>query len=720
MFRKEYEWYMKTVSMVIPVYNTEEFVIDCVQSVFEQTHRELEIILIDNGSNDACKNVLVNLQKEDERVVLYRLDENQGPGYARNFGVQKATGDYVYFLDSDDYLPRETIEIMSNHIGEHPMIAGQIKNTFLSTGMTVVFPGHITPKVYKADRLNLMKNRLALNYLFERQFILDKELIFQEEYDLFCDMKFIISALKETIVVPYVKEAIYFKRKRNDPIWNPSLRQCSRKDYALSFFQMYHDRKNAHTDKKVQKILDQQLLQFYRKSIITYFDGIVGIPELFDELSKAFNRLDKNLTNNKGRFVNRELKAIYHNNESKYTTIFNQHQFLRDLKKGVNTQRKRNKFLYKHLFCKMPVKQHLVFFESFFGKNYSDNPKYIYEYIDQHHPEYKAVWSVKQPTNIPGKAKKVKRFSLRYYYTLARAKYWISNSRMPPTLQKRDKSVYLQTWHGTPLKRLVFDMNDVYSADKKYKENFYNQSRRWDYLNAANAFSSEVFRRAFQYDNTMLEYGYPRNDILYQKNNPEDILKLKQDLGLPNDKKIVLYAPTWRDDDYVAKGQYNFHLQLDLQDMQEKLGSEYIVILRTHYFISEKLDTSSFEGFAYNFSKHDDIAELYLVSDILITDYSSVFFDYANLKRPILFFTYDLEKYRDNLRGFYLDIEREMPGPLLKTSEEVMDAISNINQIQKEYASQYADFYERFCSWDDGNASKNTVKAVFLEEGKTY
>src|SRR5699024_12880333 len=115
-------------------------------------------------------------------------------------------------------------------------------------------------------------------------------------------------------------------------------------------------------------------------------------------------------------------------------------------------------------------------------------------------------------------------------------------------------------------------------------------------------------------------------------------MNLKKKLGIPTDKKVVLYAPTWRDDDYVARGQYNFNLELDLKDMQKQLGEQYIIIVRTHSLVSEMLDLSAYEGFAFNFSYYDDIAELYLVSDIMITDYSYVFFDYANLIRQILFF----------------------------------------------------------------------------------
>lgn len=710
---------VKTVSVIVPVFQTEKYIKDCLDSLLQQSYEQLEIIVIENGSSETCTSIIKEFQQKDNRIQLYILDENKGPGYARNFGMQKATGNYLYFLDSDDYLPRETIELLVEHIKEYPLIKGKIRQAYLSNGITVVFPGHITPKMYKENRMRLLKARSALNCLIKRDFALKQNIAFSEESDLFNDMNFMIPALLESEVIPFVKEAIYFKRKRNDPILNPSLKQCGHQEYALNFFNMYHTYKNKYEQQEVQYELDKQLVSFYDKHLVKYFDGKIEIPKLFSELSEAMNRIDKSIISNYGVFAKREYKAIFRQNESAYQRIHNQHQFLRDLKDGFKTKRKWLKFLYKHIFRKLPRKDNLVFFESFLGKNYSDNPKYIYEYLDAHYPEYKTVWSFNEKTTIPGKAKQVQRFSLRYFYTLARAKYWVNNSRMPYYLQKRKEGVYLQTWHGTPLKRLVFDMDDVYLAGSQdYKANFYTQSRRWDYLNSANAFSTKIFQRAFQYDNPMLEYGYPRNDILYKRNNTDDIMNLKKKLGIPTDKKVVLYAPTWRDDDYVARGQYNFNLELDLKDMQKQLGEQYIIIVRTHSLVSEMLDLSAYEGFAFNFSNYDDIAELYLVSDIMITDYSSVFFDYANLKRPILFFTFDLEKYRDKLRGFYLDIENELPGPLLKTSDEVMNAIKNIEQVKEEYAVKYENFYKRFCSWENGTASEQTVKRVFLGEGE--
>jgi CDP-glycerol glycerophosphotransferase len=388
----------------------------------------------------------------------------------------------------------------------------------------------------------------------------------------------------------------------------------------------------------------------------------------------------------------------------------------RKLKKIIRSKKSLFMTLYKHIFLKRPLLKDTILFESFFGKNYSGNPKYIYEYMAEHCSDsYRFVWVIdKANTKIPYRHKKIKRYSLMYYYYLARSKYFVFNGRQPEWAIKRKESIFLQTWHGTPLKKLVFDIEDITSASPKYKQQVYKQSRAWDYLIAPNAFCSETFRRCFMYENELLEIGYPRNDIMHNPAKEEIAARIRRQLGIPQDKKTILYAPTWRDDEFYGKGQYKFELQLDLELMKKQLGDEYVVLLRTHYFISDALDVSAYPEFAYNLSNYDDISELYLISDILITDYSSVFFDYANLRRPMLFFTYDLEKYRDILRGFYIDIEKEVPGPLLYTTGEVIDAVKSINEVSREYKQRYDEFYHRFCEWEDGHAAEKVVKSVFV------
>ncbi|MFD2830949.1 CDP-glycerol glycerophosphotransferase family protein [Corticicoccus populi] len=360
----------------------------------------------------------------------------------------------------------------------------------------------------------------------------------------------------------------------------------------------------------------------------------------------------------------------------------------------------------------------LIMFESFLGKQYSDNPRAIYEYMSVNYPGYRLLWSVDKrhvqyfrDNEIPF----VTRLSLSWLIYMSKATLWITNCRLPLWIPKAKGTTYLQTWHGTPLKRLANDMDEVHMPStntEQYKKNFILEADKWDFLVSPNRYSSDIFKRAFQFNRNLLETGYPRNDFLYSHNNESDQTELKQRLGIPLDKKVIFYAPTWRDNDYHAQGKYKFSLQFDCDEMYSALSEDYVIILRLHYLIADNLDLSKYKGFFYDFSKHDDIRDLYTISDMLITDYSSVFFDFANLKRPMIFYVYDIENYRDNLRGFYIDFEREAPGPLVKTTSELISEINHCagNNFNDIYNTQ--EFRDRFCYLEDGTASQKVSDEI--------
>jgi CDP-glycerol glycerophosphotransferase (TagB/SpsB family) len=366
-----------------------------------------------------------------------------------------------------------------------------------------------------------------------------------------------------------------------------------------------------------------------------------------------------------------------------------------------------------------PLNNKMVFFESFLGKNYSGNPKYIYEQMLKmsEFKDFTFVWSYNgtNPEEITGNPVIVNRDSEDYYRYLARSKYWVSNIIFP-VHKKREGNIYLQTWHGTPLKKLGFDI-EIEGPETLARENFYIESRNWDYLVAANRYSSEIFRRAFKFDEEMLEYGYPANDIFYQ--NEKELAKITHDvktkLGIPPNKKVILYAPTWRDDEMVGSWEHTFELKFDLNKFYEELNEEYVLVLRMHHLVGDSLVIEDrHKTFVYDCSKYDDIQELYTIADILITDYSSVFFDYANSLKPILFYAYDFEKYKNNIRGFYLDMEQDLPGPLITEDKELLKSILNIEEIQGKYKQSYRAFYDKFCNLENGKASKKVIEEVFV------
>ena len=375
----------------------------------------------------------------------------------------------------------------------------------------------------------------------------------------------------------------------------------------------------------------------------------------------------------------------------------------------------KGKTIYENTLSENELDDKIIFFESFFGKSYSGNPKYIYETMlslgmDK---EYTFVWaySGENKDSIPGNPIIVDRYKAGDYYKyLALAKYWVNNIIFP-IHKKRKGNIYLQTWHGTPLKKLGYDIT-IPGPEVDARKNFYNESRNWDFLISSNNYSTEIFKRAFKFDKTVLEMGYPINDIFFA-NNEELINNIKSKLGIGN-KKIILYAPTWKDDEQNESWEHYFNLEIDLNKFYNELSDEYVILLKMHHLVSENLKIDeNLKGFVFDVSDWEDIQELYIISDILITDYSSVFFDYAHSRKPMLFFVPDLEHYISDVRGLYLNMKKDLPGPIIKDNDDLVSSIKNIDTIRNEYGEKYDEFYDRFCSLCKGQSGEEIIKKVF-------
>lgn len=369
----------------------------------------------------------------------------------------------------------------------------------------------------------------------------------------------------------------------------------------------------------------------------------------------------------------------------------------------------------------IPIDKKTILFESSNGRNYTGNPKFIYEEILNEGllNEFNCVWSlVDTATEIPGNPKKVKRSYFKFLYYTLRSGTWIFDTRHLYYLRKNKKTKYVQTWHGTPLKKLALDMEYIEMSGNKdisaYHKEFTDNTKDWQYLISQNSYSSEIFKRAFAFNGEMLEIGYPRNDILISKNNEKDIDEIKTRLNIPKDKKIILYAPTWRDDEYYEKDVYKFTTEMDFDRMHKEFGDDYTLIIKMHYLIKENRDWSKYDNFIIECNSDWDIQELYLISDMMITDYSSVMFDYALLKRPMIFYTYDLDKYKNTLRDFYFDMVSDVPGPICKSNDELIDFIKNYNEedYALEFGKKYKEFNDKFNEFDNGNASKKVIELI--------
>lgn len=743
---------MNNISIIIPFQKYLHYLKECLLSLKESSYSNFEILII-------CDHVDAQVQEEirtfnDLPLRILSLDEQEeGVAACRNMGLQHAKGEYVYFLDSDDYILKDTLSSLTSHLNGQDVVYGTIRNTWNNKANFLdklskqevdaddeaekaqeqeeKISNHLQRfKEENKDRMMAIYHTMVkrsgfqaitvLSNLYRRQFLIDHQILFDTNFRYFSDQIFLTQVLEQASSFLYEENAWYIKRKHNDPINEPSLNQEeSDTRFDERCLAVECARKHIDPQGPVRYYLDKKLIRYVTKTMVKrirrsqderwrkdYFVRIQSTlldtaPRVLDDLSNKQKRIILAIMNNDLKNVQKAIRWSF--GKAKLKSIF--------ANKNKNAL---YKLAYYHRYLKLPIKENVVLFETFMAKNYSDSPKYIYEALNTMYPgKYECIWAINGNHDIPYGAKTVKRFSFQYAYYCAVSKYLVFNVRQPLWFRKREGQVFLETWHGTPLKRLVFDQEEVTSASPKYKEQFYKQRKEWDYLVSANPFSSKTFRSCFMYEGKMLEYGYPRNDILYASDKEQRARRLKEKLGIPLDKKTILYAPTWRDDEHYGKGEYKFTLALDLKKMKTMLEKEYVLLLRTHHYIADKIDTTGLEGFAYNLSNYDDISEIYLMTDICITDYSSVFFDFANLKRPILFYTYDIEKYKNQLRGFYIDMNTEVPGPLLYTSEEVIDAILHIDTIQKRYKKRYDEFYDRFCCFDDGHASENIIKEVF-------
>lgn len=395
----------------------------------------------------------------------------------------------------------------------------------------------------------------------------------------------------------------------------------------------------------------------------------------------------------------------------KFQTVFDLGRTIQD---KLNLQRMRWLFKSGH----RPYEQPTIVFESFGGRQVSDSPYAIYRLFNELYPGFNFVWSIDRSLKKFCKQNQIPfvvRRTRKWVRTLEKSTYWISNARFPAWVKKPNYVTYIQTWHGTPLKKLGLDIENVSmpgTTTTKYHDNFVKEANRWDALVSPNDYSTRIFRSAFGFNNQILKVGYPRNDELINS-NAEDIQTLKAQLGIPLDKKVVLYAPTYRDNQFAEKGKYTFELPFSLDEFKQRFGDDTVLILRMHYLIANAMDISDYTDFVYDFSNHPDISDLYLVSDMLITDYSSVFFDYAYLKRPILFYPYDYHLYKDELRGFYLDYEKDLPGQIANNEAELLSGIADcLSRPDMSDDKQFMKFYERFCAIDDGLSSLKVVNYV--------
>lgn len=349
----------------------------------------------------------------------------------------------------------------------------------------------------------------------------------------------------------------------------------------------------------------------------------------------------------------------------------------------------------------IPTDENLVLISSFMGKGFSDSPKVLFEYL-RSHPEYKkyrCIWAFEQPTHFPG-IEAVKIDTPAYFKTALQAKYWITNTNIERGLKfKKKDQVYLNTWHGIALKYIGNDC----PGRKDYHFDTVN------FLTVSGDYDEHVFKRAFNArEESFLRCGMPRNEELWYAGDNEK-KRMREKLGIPEDKKVILYAPTWRESTDGGKS-YAIKPPIHFDEWQKELGDEYIVLFRAHHQTTKVLGVE-YNDFVRNASDYPAVNDLMIAADILITDYSAIAFDYSILCRPIFCYAYDYDSYLAE-RGTYFAVDEKYPNKSCRTEAELLKRIRNVDYPAECLNTKH--FRDEFVQYGIG-ATETCIKKVFGE-----
>ena len=386
------------------------------------------------------------------------------------------------------------------------------------------------------------------------------------------------------------------------------------------------------------------------------------------------------------------------------------YQFVRNLVKS-------NPWIYKvyHTVFSVALKilsifvktdEKLILFVVYGGQRYDDSPKDIYEYLKKEKRDYHYLWAFQNPDDIPEVSadEKIKIDTLTYFISVLRAKYWITNSSVSRGLALPETgAVKILFQHGMAgIKILGRDL-------KQNNKSFRNRGENFDYIVIEGKKEEEILRRAWNItDQKILNIGLPRNDELTKKTR-EDIEALKQKLKIPQGKKVILYAPTFRE--YKRGSDLEIYLKppFDFELWNKELGEEYILLLTAHYEVAKLIDVPDMP-FVINAFKYPHINEVMLVSDILISDYSSIIFDYSILGRPVISYAYDFDQY-DRERGVYPGYENIFSHGIMKKQEDIIHFIKEMDyDAECEYTRKY--IRDEYIT-NYGNATELAVGEIF-------
>ena len=717
------------VSVIVPVYKVENYIERCIKSLVNQTLKEIEIIMVNDGSPDNSQLIIDKYKKLYPEKIVSLIKDNGGLSDARNYGIDHAKGQFIAFLDGDDYADISFLEKMYNR-------AIESNSDIVVCGYYAVDEINNTYKWYQKGKMDFFDKSLeeepslihrnspyAWNKIYSRDLFtkynirFPKGLIFEDiptTYPLLaCANK--ISKIDQPL--------IYYILKRKGSITSTysykmlelfkSLELLINRFRDLGLYEKYYDevlflnmRHIIFRFKDFNKYKNYKLkFNFVRlgfSHLNKYFPGWKKNDYYFTEYCVG-HRLKKQLTKSKYWWY---LSILIPNSIKNCIN-----KMLRTLKKGLNLFSKYNinKFIYSFYSHYSKLDDQLVLFESFHGTTISDSPFYMMKELCEENVNYKICFTTTRKLYNEHLAKineygynikLVKLGTPKYVITLAKAKYLVNNVSFPPYFVRRKGQKYLNTWHGTPLKTLGKKMVEGIEDMSNMQRNFLHCT-------------SLLYPNEYTLNNMMEDYnlfnlytgesvisGYPRNSIFLNKEKEKEIReKYKM-----SDKEVFAYMPTWRGKNSgVANNKtYATELKTILSKLDDSLSDNQILYVNLHSLVKDHIEIDGYKHI-YPFPNIDNYEFLNAV-DVLITDYSSVFFDFSITKKPIVLFMYDYDEYMKD-RGVYLNI-KDLPFVKLYNISDLINYIKTDNKYSynETNARELENYYNLFTSFDSPNS----------------
>jgi CDP-glycerol glycerophosphotransferase len=720
---------MTLLSIVLPCYRVQGYLRQCLDSLLTQSFDDFEVIAVDDRSPDHSGAILAEYAARDPRVRVVTPPQNLGLGRARNLGLEHATGEYVWFLDSDDWLSAGALDAVAQrlHATEADVLIVGWDRVHWDG---LVDPGgakkalSAAPEVFSVEEHPKILNVLhvAWNKVTRRRLLTDLGFAFEAGW--YEDVSFtfpLLLAAKRISTLPYT--CVHYRQRRTGAITRTvgdrHFEVFDHWDHAFALVERYSSPTDA-----VRGLLFRRMIWHYLR--VLRHDARVppdSRARFFRRMSQSYHRylpaggfpLPRRVEGWRYRLVARGAYRTFRALDLAVRAVREaQSRLRRPLPRPRLAGRQGISQLYYRLCRWLPVDESLALYAAYWYRGVACNPAAIAAKAAELAPHLRPVWVVAaaRAGTLPPGTDYVVAGTPAYYRALARARYLVNNVNWPDRIVKRRGTTHVMTHHGTPLKMMGLDQMD--HPEGASDQDFVGQMRRvdrWDFSVTANAHTTIAWDRAYPGEYETLEVGYPRNDRLATATAAE-VAAARARLGIDPGRRVVLYTPTYRE--WLPDGGR----VLEVERLAEDLGPDSVLLVRAHYFHvpPEAVGRApAGTGRVVDVSGHPVVEDLYLAADVLLTDYSSAMFDYAVLDRPVVIFAPDWAVYRE-LRGAYFDLMAEPPGAVATGYPELVEIFRGDAYRNEAATAARQSFRARFCNLDDGGAAERVVRRVFLAE----